>query len=442
MAKSGKMIGVAAATAVGLGAIIGAGIFVLSGSAIAMAGADSLIAFVLVGIVAFIIALQLGELGSMMPKEEGASYSYTYKAMGSEMGFISGIMRSVSLSTSISAIALGFGSYLASMMGFSIGVYAIPFAILLILVLSLVNIFGVKKAAEADLGLVAIKILILLIFVAFAMYFAISHMYIPSSSFALDFSGKGLSGIFAASVAIIFAYSGFQSISTLTDRIKGGTKGYIKALMGAVAISIIIYLLVVVALLLLNPPSAYTINADPLAFALKHSGAPQYLLLIIDIGALIATVSATIAMILTASRSFYQMGVDGLLPASLKKYDKKRDSAINGIIISAVIGIAMLFAGNVYVIAAISNFGLLFNYLVVGFDVIHFRRAGKKAPFQTPLYPYVTIIGIIAILLLFVGMPKEALIFGSVLIMLLIVLYYSLREIKMKKPVYIRLFDG
>ncbi len=440
MADDKKGISVAVASAVGLGAIIGAGIFVLSGTAVVLAGADALIAFILVGIVAFIIALELGELGSLLPKEKGASYSYTYNAFGSQLGFITGMMRYLALSTSISAISLGFGSYLSSILGYSVTIYAIPFAILLIVVLSLVNILGVKKAAEADFGLVAVKIAILLVFVAFALYVALRSGYVPSSSFAFTFSGAGVSGIFAASVAIFFAYSGFQSISTITDRIKGGAAGYVKAILSAVIISIAVYVLVVLALLLLHPPSAYSVNADPLSFALQGSGAPTWLFILVDIGALIATASATIAMILSASRSLYQMSADGLLPRFLKKYNKARDTAVNGIIVSAFIGIGMLFSGNIYVIASIANFGLMFDYLIIGFDVIHFRRTGTKAPFRTPLYPYLPIIGIIAILAFFTGMPKEALVIGSVLIMLLIAAYFFLREADRKRVVRIRLF--
>ena len=436
-----KDISVAVTMAVGLGAIIGAGIFVLSGTAVVLAGADALIAFVLVGIVAFIIALELGELGSMMPDERGASYSYTYKAFGSELGFITGMMRYMALSTSISAIALGFGSYLSSILGFSVAVYSIPFAIALIAVLSVVNIFGVKKAAQADFALVTVKIAILLIFIAFAMFMAFSGgVHVSPVSFAFNLSAGGMAGIFAASVAIFFAYSGFQSISTITDRIKGGAKGYVKALLGAVIISITIYVLVVIALLLLNPPSAYSLTADPLSFALTNSHAPTYLLLIVDIGALIATASATIAMILSSSRSLYQMSADGLLPRFLKKYDAKKDTAINGIIVSALIGVAMLFSGNIYVIASIANFGLLFDYVIIGFDVMHFRRMKVRAPFRIPLYPYLPVIGIIAILAFFVGMPKEALVIGSVLVVLLLAAYYSLRSAGRKKMIHTRIF--
>lgn len=438
--KESKKISVPVAAAVGLGAIIGAGIFVLSGTAIALAGYDALIAFVLVGIVAIIIALELGELGSLMPNLKGASYSYTYKAFGSELGFITGMLRYIALATSISAISLGFGSYLASTFGLPINTYGIPFAIALIGVLSAVNMFGVKKAAEADFWLVIVKLGVLFVFIAFAMAMALTGANRSAGAFTFSTSGGAISGIFAASIVVFFAYSGFQTISSITDRIRGGSMGYVKAIMAAVLISMIVYVLVVYALLLLLPAAAYKISADPLAFALKSSNAPGWLTLLTDIGALVATASATIAMILSSSRALYQMSLDHLLPKSLRKYDKRRDTAGNGILVSAVIGVIMLFAGNIYVIASIANFGMIFNYLMIGFALVHFRRGRSNPGFSMPLYPYLTIVGEVMLFAFLIGMPKEALVFGTIAIMSLLIVYYALRELQGKKVIRIRLF--
>jgi APA family basic amino acid/polyamine antiporter len=436
-------IGVSVAAAVGLGAIIGAGIFVLSGASIALAGADALLAFLIVGIVAIIIALELGELGSLMPYVKGASYSYTYKAFGSELGFVTGMLRYMALAVSISAIALGFGSYLSSFVfGSTAGAYPILFAIALIAVLSLLNMLGVKKAAQADFGLVMVKIAILLIFIAFAAFVVLSNPRgIPALSFGV--SGGAIGSIFAASVVVFFAYSGFQSVSTITDKIKGGSRGYVTAIVAAVLISVTIYVLVVAAMLLLVPPSAYSslLTADPLSHVLSTVHAPSWLMILTDLGALVATASAAVAMILSASRSLYQMSEDHLLPKFFRKYNKKSDSAENGIIISAIIGIAMLFSGNIYVIASIANFGLMFDYLIIGFDVIHFRRRGVKSPFSTPLYPYLTIVGIVLLLAFFTGLNRDVLIAGVTLAISLLVVYYLLREVREKKVVRVKLFS-
>ena len=215
-----KKIGLASATAVGLGAIIGAGIFVLSGTAIALAGSFALVAFLLVGIVALIMALVFGELCSLLPNEKGASYSYAYNAFGSEVGFLTGILAYFSYATAIAAIGLGFGSYLTSMLGMGASIAPQVFAALLIFAIAAVNLLGIRKAAKADFSLVVVKLLILAAFIAFSIMFVFRTDSFGYVSFSpSDFS---MGSIFAASVVIFFAYTGFQTITTFGSRIAGG----------------------------------------------------------------------------------------------------------------------------------------------------------------------------------------------------------------------------
>ena len=433
-------IGLPVATAVGLGAIIGAGIFTLSGTAIAIAGDWALFSFVLVGLVAVIVALELGELCSLFPGLSGAAYSYVYEAFGSELGFITGVFLYFSFASSISVVALGFGSYLSNLLGLPSGGYAVYVAIALIAVLAAVNMQGIRKAARADFALVVVKILILVTVVAFALLVA-SRDGSATNFFALAPSSAGLAGIFGASVAVFFAYSGFQTISTFVQDVKGGAPAAARAILYSVAISMILYVLVAVSLLALVPAVKFSINADPLAFALSAANAPGYLLTAVDVGALIATASASLALLLSSSRILRQISLDGLLPKAMRSYDEKRDVARNGVLISALIGIVMLSAGNIFVIAAISNFGLLFSYLMCSFAVMHFRRIGRRGAFQTPFFPYLPIVAMVAILAFMFGMPPEALVFGVVMVLLLIIIYYALREYEEKEPVKIRFFD-
>jgi APA family basic amino acid/polyamine antiporter len=202
-----------------------------------------------------------------------------------------------------------------------------------------------------------------------------------------------------------------------------------------------LYVLVDLALMLLVPVSTFVVNANPLSFALNVAHAPAYMSVIVAIGALIATASATLAMILSSSRILYQISMDGLLPKVLRNYDPDRDVARNGVLMSAVIAVVMLFSGNIYVMAAISNFGLLFSYLMAGFALIHFRRHGREGSFRLPMYPYLPVIAIFVLLSFMLGLPNEALVVGTVMIIGLLMVYYFLKEVEEKGPIRVRLFE-
>jgi APA family basic amino acid/polyamine antiporter len=437
MSESNK-IRVAFATAIGLGAIIGAGIFVLSGTAIALAGAYAILAFILVGIVVIILAFEYGELGSIMPKLHGATYSYVYKAFGSELGFITGILLYMSFAVSVSVIALGFGAYFVNL--FNLTINPIIIAIILILILSLINLKGIKKAAKSDTFLVIIKISILIVFIIFAILFFLNSKNNIFLNFSVNGNQKNFESLIEAVIIIIFAYSGFQSISSITPEIEGGSTGAAKAIIYSVLISMIIYVLVVISLMLLAPATMYSISGDPLSIALKNSLAPQWLLILVDFGALIATTSATLAMLLSSSKILYQISADKLLPNFFRLYNRKTNVAVNGIIITAIIAIIMLFIGNIFVITSISDFGLLFSYLITSFTLIHFRRKKIVGSIKTPLYPYLPILSIIMVIIFMYGLPKESLLIGLITIILLLTIYYSLREVENKKVIRIKLF--
>ncbi len=428
------------AVAVGLGNIIGAGIFVLSGTAISLAGSGAIVAFLIVGVVVIIVALELGELTSLMPGVKGSAYSYAYEAFGSELGFITGILLYFSFASSVSVVALGFGSYFTSLFSIPQGLSVLP-SIAIIVALSLVNLVGIKKAAKADFSLVTLKLLILALFIIVALYFAAQSGTLSFANAAATAAGQsGLLAIFAASIAVFFAYSGFQSITTFSSRIKGGGRAASRAILYSVIISMVFYIAIIGVLLVVMPARLYSLSGDPLAYALRYAGAPPWLQTAVSVGALVATSSAIIAMILASSRILYQISSDRLLPKVLRKYNLRRDVAVNGVIITSVISLIMLFAGNLYVIAAISNFGLIFSYIIISFALIHLRRHGSDAPFKLPYYPYLAVIAIVLLFVFLLSLPQEALGIGAVMVIALLVIYYSLREAENKRVVRVKLF--
>lgn len=446
-----KTVSFAGALSVGLGGIIGAGIFVLSGTMISLSGTGALIAFVMTGFVAVILALEMGELVSTMPKSTGASYSFVYNAFGSELGFITGISLYLSFAASVSAIALGFGSYLASMAGISSSMYSHIFAIALILVLVGINLEGVAEAAKADIFIVAFKIAVLVIFIAFALLFG---KYL-SANIAQP-PVNGVSGIFAASVIAMFAYAGFQSIATMAPNIKGGGKTAAKAILMAVAISLVMYILVTLSLLSLLPGTGFGEVADPLSFALRSAAAPQWLFYLVDLAALAATTSATLAMMIAGSQLVFQLSRDGLLPRYFGKTGTTGKAPITSVLLTAFFGISLMFSGNIYIIAAISNFGILFSYLLSGFALLKIRRARRlpekhsefirasglalKDVFEMPLFPYLPVAGILMLIAFFFGFPAIALSAGIGLVLACIIVYYAMREDRDEPVIRIRFF--
>lgn len=445
-------IGLAGATAIGLGAIIGAGIFVLSGTTINLAGSGALIAFVITGIVAIILALEMGELASEMPKERGATYSFTYNAFGSELGFIGGILLYLGYTAAVATIALGFGSYLSSALGITSQLYTYAFSILLILALTFINYRGIKNTANTDLVLVVFKVLVLALFILFAIFYGTWTVHQITG-----FMTNGVGGIFAASVIALFAYAGFQAIASLTPDLIGGGRTAAKAIILSVIISMVLYVGVTLSLLALVPGNQFGLVANPLTYALTSAGAPSWLFILISIGALVATTSATLSMMVGGSRTLFQMSVDGLLPKRFLRKNK-REAPTNSILLTAVLGILFLFTGNIYIIAAISNFGILFSYLLTGLALIKIRRIRNhyrekkdvlgersmvnfKDIFQMPLYPYLPILSIVAILIFFYAFPNGVISTGIIVMLATMLIYYVMREVKNKQVIKVRFFD-
>ncbi|MGC8558501.1 MAG: APC family permease [Nitrososphaeria archaeon] len=412
------------AIAVGLGAIIGAGIFVLSGTAIALAGSFSIVSFIVVGVLSLMLSFILAELSTLMPKDKGSVYSFVFRAFGPELGMITGLMFYFSFATSISAVSIGFGSYLASLFGLE-GDYYLVIAIILIVVLTFLSLKGLGTATRTDFWLVLVKMLILLIFIIFAVMIAI-FQFKPSNFVSLP-TQRGIYPIFASSISIFFAYSGFQTIASMTDRVRGGPMVAARAIVKSVIISMAFYIMIIVALLLLMPVRYFTITADPLVTALNYTRAPIWFKVLIDVGALFSTASAALAMIITTPRIVYQIFNDFNAGPILTKYTQTKDVAPVAVLITTAIALAGLFVGNIYIIAAVSNFGDIFSFIMASFSLLYFGNHGLRGKYRTPAYPYLPIFSILILFALLLGMPREALLINTVLIILFLMASYTVK---------------
>ena len=432
-------LGLGIAIALCLGSILGDTLFMFAGVPIAQIGSQSIIAYAIVGIVIAVMATQLGELGSIMPHEKGGPYSYVSRSFGSELGFITGILLFVGYCAIVSATALGFGGYLLSILGLSNGIAQIIIAIAIIILASLVNLHGIKRMAELTRILLVIALLTAAAFVAFALM----HVHAPGMGaiFQNTPAQNGLGAFFVAVTAIVFAYSGFQVIVTLTDNIKGGGRMATETMVISLLISMVVYVAVTVGLMLLIPSAQSVITAYPLLYALNQVNAPYLFSALIGAGALFAMSAAMIAIVFSASRLVYQIGKDGLLPRITRSFDHRKSVAPSGIWISAAVSIALLFSGGLYTILSISNFGVLFSLLMACFALVNMHRRRRLGSFVAPYYPYLTLISIAACIIFMFGLPSQSLALGVIIIAFLLVVYYTLVEMKRKDVPRIKLFS-
>ncbi len=427
------------AVAICLGAIIGDTLFVVTGIPIAQDGVFSLLGYVVVGIVAMLVAGNLGELSSMMPKAKGVAYSYASRAFGTELGFVTGILLYFGYCTTISAVSFGFAGYFLSVLGIAVSpAYQIAIAALLIISLSLLNMRGITETAKLNQSLILIILFTVSLFVAFALLHVAQGG--PAAFHAIA-SSAPVSDFTEAITTIVFAYAGFQVLTGLTDNVRGKGVGTGKAMIYSIFISMVAFVLITIGVMLLVPNYSLDLNSQPLSTALNYVHAPQGISILIDIGILVAIATATLTLIFTASRLIYQIGSDGLLPQITRAFNKDTGVAVNGIWISAVVEIVMLFSGNIYTILSISNFGIIFSWIMACFALINMRRRQKHGSFMLPYYPYLSVIAIAGCLVFLFGLPRAVLALGVILILALLLVYSTIVELKYKSVPRVRLFE-
>lgn len=388
------------AVAVGLGNIIGAGIFVMAGSAIDAAGPAALVAFGVTAVLAITVGLNTAELSSRFPSLQGGVYSFARATMGDTMGFLVGWFRLVAYAVSGAAVALGFSSYLVGI-GLPSVVYY-PAAAALILALTAVEARGIRLASEMEVGLVIVKIVGIAVFLAAVLFLA----GFSQGNFVPLFPTGAVGVLVAANIAF-FAYSGFNTIATLTPDVEDGEKTVPRAIIASIAISTVLYVLVVFALLLALNWTAYGAAPDPLSVALKSLKAPAGVSLAVSVAALAATFAVTLSMIIAGARTAKQMGEDALLPRWLG-----RGSKVPAVVV-AVVMVASLGLGSVESIALVANFGVIFSYLLTGLQVAIARRSQPAPKFSSPGYPSVQALSVVLSGAMLLGLGTQSLLLGA-----------------------------
>jgi APA family basic amino acid/polyamine antiporter len=403
------------AAAIGLGNIIGAGIFVLAGVVIKESGPGAIIAFAFTAFLAMTVAFNSAELSSKIVTH-GGLYSFIRVTMGDSLGFIVGWLRGISYAIAGAAVTLGFSSYLLSFFHTQSEFLIILISISFLVVIMAIDYAGVKLVARLEQILVFVTIAGLVLFIIISLFYG---KWVPSRFTPILPHGP-LSIIEAASLAF-FAYSGFNTIATLTPEVKDGRRNAPKAIMISLAVSTILYILVVLGMLAMMPWSLYGVSADPLAEALSYSRAPMLISLAISIVALIATVTVTLSLIVAGSRTLLQMSEDGLFPRWVE--GKGEDSPKRAVIIIGLLAIFSLFLGNLQYVALASNFGVIFSYSLTGFAIVLIRKQNLPGFFSVPFFPYLPIISVALSVVIMITLGSQALYLGSLMILTGMIIY-------------------
>jgi APA family basic amino acid/polyamine antiporter len=407
------------ATAIGVGAIIGAGIFVVLGIAMGYAGPSVIVSIIIAGIIASFTAFSFAELGSAIPKAGGA-YSFAFELLSPSAGFIVGFLWLFAQIVGGATISLGFASYFVAIFpAFSIKTVAVLAA----MGLTGLNLIGIKQSSIVNNILVIIKIGILALFIGFGI-FQIHPQYLS------EFSPNGVYGILQGAGFIFFAYLGFGRISTLSEEVKKPERNLPLAVLFALLLSVVLYVLTGLTAAGLQDYQILAHSGSPIAVAANATG-NSMLVAAVSIGALIATASVLLTNLLGLSRVAFAMARNGQLPKSIARVSSRLGTPYVSILAMGALLIALAYALDLREAAAITSFSILFVHLTVNLSAIRLRRKmPNKGGFRAPLYPLIPLLGFISCLILMFSLPQESWFAAGVVISIGLVVCLLERKIK------------
>jgi APA family basic amino acid/polyamine antiporter len=397
-----RVVGLLDLSALGLGAIIGTGIFVIIGEAITDSGPSILLSFVLAGITCAFSALSYAELASAIPVS-GSAYTYAYATLGELVAWIIGWDLILEYGVSVAAIAVGWGQYfnelLDSAFGFTLpdaiasppgegGTVNVP-AVFIVLAVAALLISGVRKSTRTNTIMVFIKSGILLLFIALAFTAFNSDNLTP-------FFQGGLSGVTSAASLIFFAYIGFDAISTSGEETKNPQRDLPIAILGSLAIATVLYCLVAIAATGALPFDKLSGADAPLALVLKDGAGMPWGATVISVGALVAITSVVLTILYGQTRITFAMSRDGLMPRWLSNVNERTGTPIAVTVIFALLISVLAAFVPLTTIAELVNIGTLFAFVLVNIGVIVLRRTRPELErgFRVPFVPVFPIIGI------------------------------------------------
>ena len=371
-AKFERTLGLFDATAISVGAIIGAGIFVVTGIAAGLAGSAFVISMLVAAIVSVLTALSFVELTAWQPKE-GSIYEYAYQLISPFVGFLVGWMWMLSNIFAGAAVSLSFAHYLTALFPVLPAAWV---AAILCIAFTALNFFGIRQSARLNNFIVVAKLLILAFFVFFGLTYVKMANFVPFAPFDV--------GVLYGACFIFFAYGGFARVAIVADEIKDAKRNVPKAILLSLAISTIVYIFVGAVAVGLVGASELAGSNSPLtkAIGITHNTAASS---IISAGALLATASVLLTSILGVSRMAYAMAKRKDLPQALSKLHPQHNTPYYLIWLTGAFMALLVLLIDLSKVVAISTFALLFYYSLANISALRLKVENRHYPRFVPI---------------------------------------------------------